>query len=74
MGEANRDSSLVNNPIPGGRRQSIKQHPLSAVQRTKKLANNLYSVVNNKLVRNVQNQSNSDLADQEVQSVKDISL
>jgi hypothetical protein len=30
-----------------------KVHPLSAVQKTNKLSNNLYSVVNNKLVRNV---------------------
>lgn len=29
-----------------------KVHPLSAVQRTNKLSNNLYTVVNNKLVRN----------------------
>lgn len=30
-----------------------KAHPLSAVQRVDKLNNNLYTVVNNKLVRNV---------------------
>jgi hypothetical protein len=44
--------------IPTGTNQILKQskkiHPLSAVQRTTKLSNNLYSVVNNKLVRNVQ--------------------
>jgi len=33
-----------------------KVHPLSAVQRTNKLSNNLYTVVNNKLVRNHQGQ------------------
>ena len=31
----------------------LKPHPLSAVQRTNKLSNNLYTVVNNKLVRNI---------------------
>ncbi|TNV86925.1 hypothetical protein FGO68_gene8129 [Halteria grandinella] len=36
-----------------------KAHPLSAVQRTNKLNNNLYTVVNNKLVRNVQGQQHN---------------
>lgn len=36
-----------------------KVHPLSAVQRTNKMNNNLYTVVNNKLVRNVQGQQHN---------------
>lgn len=36
-----------------------KVHPLSAVQRTNKLSNNLYTVVNNKLVRNHQGQQHN---------------
>ena len=31
----------------------MKQHPLSAVQRTNKMNNNLYTIVNNKLVNNI---------------------
>jgi hypothetical protein len=36
-----------------------KVHPLSAVQKTNKLSNNLYTVVNNKLVRNTQAQQHN---------------
>jgi Zn-finger domain-containing protein len=42
-------------------------HPFSAVQRTNKLSNNLYTVVNNKLVRNVQgHQHNTNSSQQNI--------
>ncbi|CDW78197.1 UNKNOWN [Stylonychia lemnae] len=58
--------SSQNKLLSSGKKSQLKQHPLSAVQRSNKLSNNLYSIVNNKLVRNVPNgNSNGDLTDGE---------
>eukprot|EP00347_Sterkiella_histriomuscorum_P021473 403333858 len=63
----NKDSSskLPAQQLFSGKKSQLKQHPLSAVQRTNKLSNNLYHIVNNKLVRTNKNQqySRGDLTD-----------
>jgi len=60
------------NPLKG-KRTNLKPHPLSAVEKSTKLSNNLYSIVNNKLVRNnpLSNASGGGLTDNETSSNQD---